>query len=491
MGTSSLEPTPTTAKTTPASSTADITETKTTLKDENRQVSRRSQNSVIGRGWFRKMTKNTSAGIAASGTTPKTDHVPPWLDSAAVNTSTKQNDEKAQQMASNTSFLRKVVWAKEDKEAFNEIINLLRSNNEYLEIMLALKPTQDMSHLVNPPEETSSWLREARTVQGALKRLHEALKNMNTGLDTREPWQLSIQLMTDYSDNRDYVVGMLNKLPLRDKAYYFNIQKHKSSQASASFMLAETVPEIPCQPTENLALQGDYSAWHLDQAQSLRDKTAVEGFKPLGIVWVNEEDQHWLYHAESQESHYSRNLATVLREEAIQDKIDTRTRILLACLVAISYIHFSLVRSSCKEIELSSFRFFESAEDDKEWKNDDPLILKPYLCIGFGQKRLVRLGAQCGVSSSKTSYIVGLGVLLYQIGCCVALDYPLGALRQAKERASNDLHQLDRKVSGRYAELVQSCLQYPVAGIGSCAASADRFVEGVVAGLFKLQEELC
>lgn len=488
MGTSSQEPTPTKAITTPASSTADITDTKTSLKDEKRRVSRRGQNSVLGRGWFRKMTRSTSA---ASAPTPKVDHVPPWLVSAAVNARTEQNTEKAQQMGTNTSFLRKVVWAKEDKEAFNEIINLLRSNNEYLEIMLSFKPTHDMSRLVNPPEETSSWLREARTVQGALKRLHEALKNMNTGIDTREPWPLSIQLMTNYSNNSDYVVGMLNKLPLRDKAYYFNIQKHKSSQASASFMLAETVAEIPCQPKEHLALLGDYSAWHLDQAQSLRDKTAVEGFKPLGIVWVNEEDQHWLYHAESQEAHCSRTLATILREEAIQDKMDTRTRILLACLVAISYIHFSLVRSSCKEIEISSFRFFESAEDDKEWESDDPLILKPYLSIGFGQKRLVRLGAQSGVSSSKTSYIVGLGVLLYQIGCCVALDYSLGALREAKERASNDLHQLDRKVSGRYAELVQSCLQYPVAGIGNCAASADRFVEGVVAGLFKLQEELC
>ena len=183
----------------------------------------------MGRGWFRKMTGSTSAGTAASAPTPNIDHVPPWLDSAAVNARTKQNDEKAQQMGSNTRFLRKVVWAKEDKEAFDEIINLLRSNNEYLEIMLAFKPTQDMSRLVNPPEETSSWLREARTVQGALKRLHEALRNMNTGKDTRDPWQLSIQLMTDYGDNRDYVVGMLNKLPLRDKAYYFNIQKHNSS----------------------------------------------------------------------------------------------------------------------------------------------------------------------------------------------------------------------------------------------------------------------
>ena len=491
MGTSSQEPTPTTAITTPASSTADFTDTKTTLKDEKRRVSRKGQNSVTGRGWFSKMTRSTSAGTAASAPTPKIEHVPPWLISAAVNARTKQSGEKAQHMGTNTSFLRKVVWAKEDKEAFNEIINLLRSDNEYLEIMLAFKPTHDMIRLVNPPEESSSWLREARIVQGALKRLHESLRNMNTGIDAQEPWQLSIQLMTDYSDNRDYVVGMLNKLPLRDKAYYFNIQKHKSSQASASFVLAETIAELPCQRKENLALLGDHSAWHLDQAQSLRDKTAVEGFKPLGIVWVNEEDQHWLYHAESQEAHCSRTLATFLREEAIQDKMDTRTRILLACLVSISYIHFSLVRSSCREIEISSFRFYESAEDDKEWKNDDPLILKPYLSIGFGQKRLVRLGAQSGVSSSKTSYIVGLGVLLYQIGCCVALDHSLGASREAKERASNDLHQLDRKVSGRYAELVQSCLQYPVAGIGSCAASADRFVEGVVAGLFKLQEELC
>ena len=491
MGTPSQEASPSTAITTPASSTADITDMKSTSKDGKLRVSRRGKNIVTGPGWFSKMIRSTSAGATASAPTPKIDHVPPILNSAAVNARTKQSDEKAQKIGTKASFLRKVVWVKEDKEAFDEIINLLRSDNEYLEIMLAFKPTHDMGRLVNPPEESSSWLREARAVQGALKRLHESLRNMNTGRDTREPWQLSIQLMTHYNDNRDYVVGMLNKLPLRDKAYYFNIQRHNSSQASASFMLAETIAELPCQPKENLTSLDDHSAWHLDQAQSLRDKTEVEGFKPLGIVWVNEEDQHWLYHAESQEAHCNRTLATILREEATQDKMDTQTRIVLACLVAISYIHFSLVRSSCRDIEMSSFRFFESAEDGEEWKIDDPLILKPYLCIGFGQKRLVRLGAQSGVSSSRTSYIVGLGVLLYQIGCCVALNYPSESLLAAKERASNDLHQLDRKVSGRYAELVQSCLQYPVAGINSNAASADRFVEGVVAGLFKLQEELC
>lgn len=449
---------------------------------------------MTGPGWFSKMIRSTSAGANASVPTPKIDHVSPWLHSAAINAKVKQSDEKAQKIGAKTSFLRKVVWAKEDKEAFDEIINLLRSDNEYLEIMLAFRPPHDMGRLVNPPEESSSWLREARAVQGALKRLHESLRNMNTGRERdmrEEPWQLSIQLMTNYSDNRDYVVGMLNKLPLRDNSYYFNIQKQKSSQASASFILAETIAEIPCQPQENLVLLSVHSAWHLDQALSLRDKTEVEGFKPLGTVWVNQEDQHWLYHAESQKAHCNRTLATVLREEAIQDKVDTQTRILLACLVAISHIHFSLVRSSCQEIEISSFRFFESAEDGNEWKANAPLVLKPYLCIGFGQKRLIRLGAQSGVSSTKTSYIVGLGVLLYQIGCCVALDYSPETLRVAKERASNDLHQLDRKVSGRYAELVQSCLQYPVAGIGINAVSADRFVEGVVAGLFKLQEELC
>ena len=454
-------------------------------------MSRRGKNSVTGPGWFSKMIRSTGAGATASAPTPKIDHVPPWLNSPAVNARREQSDKKAQQMGTTTSFLQKVGWAKEDKEALNEIINLLRSDNEYLEIMFAFKPTHDMGRLVNPPEESSSWLREARTVQGALKRLHQSLRNMNTERETREPWQLSIQLMTDYSDNCDYVVSMLTKLPLRDKAYYFNIQRQNSSQASASFVLAETVAELPCQPKGDLTSLDDHSAWHLDQARSMRDKTEVEGFKPLGIVWINEEDQHWLYHAESQEAHCNRTLATILREEAIQDKVDTQTRILLACLVAISYIHFSLVRSSCREIETSSFRFFESAEDGKEWENNDPLILKPYLCIGFGQNRRIRIGDQSGVSSSKTSYIVGLGVLLYQIGCCVALDYTSGTLREAKVRASKDLHQLDRKVSGRYAELVQSCLQYPVAGIGINAMAADRFIEGVVAGLFKLREELC
>ena len=83
-----------------------------------------------------------------------------------------------------------------------------------------------------------------------------------------------------------------------------------------------------------------------------------------------------------------------------------------------------LVIPSCNEIQLSSFRYYYKSKEERDeaWSPEDPPIMKPYLDIGFEQRPPeIILGESSGTLNSKEMVVVGLGLLLYQIGCCRAL----------------------------------------------------------------------
>ncbi len=418
------------------------------------------------------------------------------LNADAVVTADMQRAKDCQHYSHKTSFFKKAGWAKEDKKTLLRIIKVLNLSNNYIETILVLKTPRDMERLVNLPGDDTAWLREARAVQRSLKRLHESLRHMNTPSGEHGPWYLCLQLIKDFGEHRQYVVDNLTDLPLRDeqqyKAYYFSFQRQQSPDAKASYFIAETMPEYL--PGSKVPERPGESALHLDQAKSLAKTVPIEGFKKWGTVWIGsrKNDVHWLYHAEAQQTVCIADLVALLRAHDTQAYMAAYRRVGLAALVAKSYLHLGLVRSSCAEIQPSSFRYFGKAGEEKQWNHTNPLILDPYLEIGFGRRLDGDFGTRSGVSQSQNGYIVGLGLLLYQIGCCLALDYTqdTSELREAQKIASADLHQLDLVASPRFAEIVQGCLQYPAAGAGGNFESESRFVEGVVSELFQLQADL-
>ena len=482
-----------------ASSTTDVQATDTFTPEKAKpKLSKRDK--VFGGFSFGKKQKKASATETSLPPAPSTRHpaVTSLLHTDPVSTASQESMKDSEQRSHRTNFFRKVRWVKEDRDTMRSIITALDSSNTYLEKVLVLKPTRHIDHLVEVPEENVTWLVEVRTVQRALKGLHESLRRMNTPSDKHEPWYLCIQLMTEFGEYRNEIADNLSGLPLRKEAYYFSFQKQQSPESKASYLIAETMPSYSSSQAETRPsdVSVDQSAWHLDQAQSLTRTVPIEGFKPWGTVWVEprNENTHWLYHAEGQQKMYIGDLPTLLRAQDSPARFASHQRVQLAALIAKSYLHLSHVRSSCAEIRPSSFRFFGEAEEEKQrWDVDDPLIFKPCLEIGFGRKRdNSNFGARSGVSQSQNWYIVGLGLLLYQIGCCLVLEYTQGIseLRKAQKIASADLHQLDISVSAKFAEIVQACLQYPAVGAGGNSASESRFVEGVVSELFQLQAEL-
>ena len=419
------------------------------------------------------------------------------LDVDAVVAASQQNAEDSKQRAHDTTFFKKAQWAKEDRKTMLRIIEVLNYSNNYLETILVLKAPRTMERLVNLPGDDVAWLTEARAVQQALKRLHESLRHMNTRDGEREPWCLCIQLMKDFGEYGQYVVDNLTDLPFRNEAYYFSFQRQQSPESKASYFIAETMRMVSLsQPNpKGFDASIEKSALHLDQAKSLSKTAPIEGFTKWGTVWVEsrKKDVHWLYHAEAQQTACIGDLVALLRTRHTQAHMAPHRKVRLAALIAKSYLHLSLVRSSCAEIQPSSFRYFGKPGEEKEWNDKNPLILDPYLEIGFGRKRNNgTFNARLVASESQNWYVVGLGLLLYQVGCCLVLDYTQGVseLRKAQKIASGDLHQLDHLVSAKFAEIVQGCLQYPAVGVRGNAESESRFVEGVVSDLFQLQADL-
>jgi len=402
--------------------------------------------------------------------------------------------QEAQNHHEQTNFFRRVVWAKEDMDTLYRIIRVLKDSNNFLETVLASKPTQDPSRLVSSietPEAIAPWLAKAKDTQGRLLRLHESLRHMNSPGNDHGVWKLAIQLAIDFNESRTDAINALYGLPLRRDAIYFNLKREvRELQNSATLIVAETVSSNAVTQSAN---EKD-PAWYLDQPPQLATKPTEDmgDFKNWGTVWTATDptDFHRLFHAPTQISHSSGTLTDLLRNQNAT-KMTPLQRTQLATLIAISYLHFHHVLQSCTDIKPSSFIYYNDPNIPDPWTADELPILTPYLSIGFGERPPpTRLGSQSGVSSRQTAIVVGLGLLLFQIGSCKTLQYDQSsrALEEAKRIVSYNLHLLDLRVSGVYAEVTEACLQYSLKTVRGGGRDGERFLEGVVERLFSLQE---
>jgi hypothetical protein len=422
------------------------------------------------------------------------------LESPAVANANRAESLAARDHSRDTSFYRKVIWAKEDMDHLKKIIKAIKRSNRFLSETLACKPTQDatrMVHTADRPDTRQIWQGSARLTQQALLRLHTSLRTMNRTCKSHEPWKLSIQLSTNFADNESGAINALYGFErLRQNSTYFFLQRHMhKNPEQTSFFVAETINSPPNTETNNLTNPLiDEASWELDQPIALAQSPQVGAYRDWGVVYPspNFTDVHRLYHAEAQVSQRFGALPDLLTDENMS-KFTRRQRVELAHLIAISYFHFRQVTPLCSDIHPTSFCYYANPEEGKVWIKDNPLIMRPYLSIGFGEAPPpVVLGGNTGVSSSQSAIIVGLGLLLFQVGCCLKMIYPpqSTAFAEAQRFASFNLHRLDTKVSGVYAELTHACLQYPLTTAPNDPEAANAFLESVVSKLQTLQASI-
>ncbi|KAL8689206.1 MAG: hypothetical protein Q9218_005071 [Villophora microphyllina] len=412
--------------------------------------------------WERFRRSSPSSSSTSSQTAVDFPAASGLLNTDRVQAVANQTAEAAQGYLKSTSFKKRVKWARKDRNIMFKIIDVLEFSNGYLEKILVCKEPQDPARLMQPPDEDAAWLLESRKIQPALKRLHESLRNMNTKNEKHDPWYLSLEIRTNFDQTRQDVMNTLYEWDMSETAYYFTFQRQDNVDGEASYFISETSADpserksrMSGQPQDNL------SAWHLDRASDFFHTGPLEGYEQWGSIWAasRKEDQHWLYHAKEQKSFCRKTLASYLANIETDGIMNAYTRVRLALLIAVTYVHVKLIRLSCEDIDISSFKYYQAADEGKNvpWDDNHPLILKPFLDFGFGRKLPVRIGARDNVSPNQGSYVVNLGLLLYQVGTCSYLGPPSGntnVLREAQKEAINGLHQLDLKVCGKFAEIV-------------------------------------
>jgi hypothetical protein len=116
------------------------------------------------------------------------------------------------------------------------------------------------------------------------------------------------------------------------------------------------------------------------------------------------------------------------------------------------------------------------------------------MSLGFGsRKRKVNPGSKSGIAKwKKSNSIVELGLLLHQISSCVKLNYGEGieGRRRAKEEALRTIHAVDRASGGKFAEVVEMCLNWNNFAFVEMGDEECDVVQRVVEWLMRFEQKL-
>ena len=134
-------------------------------------------------------------------------------------------------------------------------------------------------------------------------------------------------------------------------------------------------------------------------------------------------------------------------------------------MLTYAYLDHRLIRKTNGEPRLPNFKYYRQIDSDTAiWDEDDPLILKPWLSLRFGQRMpRVRIGAGSTIVKPFQNSINELGLLYYQLASANVIDYSIGAtavFRRARIQAFSDLHSVSHTLGAGFLDIVRSCLQY-------------------------------
>ena len=137
----------------------------------------------------------------------------------------------------------------------------------------------------------------------------------------------------------------------------------------------------------------------------------------------------------------------------------------LAKLLVTSHLCFLPVQ---RELNIqprpSNYRFYCKPEDDFDpWVDGSPLVLEPFLSIGFGTSRKSTFGALSEFNHPPYASVMELGLFLYQVGAGRVINYGAGraGLAKAKAKILRELEQdsnVDAFAGSSYVSIIEGCL---------------------------------
>ncbi|KAK0613646.1 hypothetical protein B0T14DRAFT_557169 [Immersiella caudata] len=147
---------------------------------------------------------------------------------------------------------------------------------------------------------------------------------------------------------------------------------------------------------------------------------------------------------------------------ALSLDITASERLQVARLIVIAFLHTALVCRATEQSPRPEKIFFYQNSDDQQETPGSSRILNPYVSIDFGLSNKggrgkVPLGTSSGLSKKIVNPVAELGLVLFQIGAGMALDYGVDG-RNAVKEARLRMHVVGLRCGPNFADAVALCL---------------------------------
>ena len=392
-----------------------------------------------------------------------------WYSGEAAAKDSEQQTSDTEVLQSSTGFPKRARWAIVDWKKLHDNLEHIRVSIDGLHSLLRLE--YSYWPRASPAKQQKAANSALLPVRKALRRLHHGLTGLNDA--SQIDHQLSIQLR-EHWDNSSAELSSLPDVEVRDGSYVFSIQKSESSGPEADFvlLLVETPKEVPDSQDEDTRTTNLPRMTNLDGPKDTAMSSTsdpISRIETWGYFSTPQRrsisnDLHIVYRA-TNSWRSPLNLADILSDPSYLEHMTPIEIIWLAKLLVTSHLCFLPVQRELNvQPRPSNYRFY--CEPDNEfdpWVDGNPLVLKPFLSIGFGTSQKSTFGALSEFNHPPYASVMELGLVLYQIGAGRVINYGTGraGLAQAKAKILRELERdsiVDAVAGSSYVSIIEGCL---------------------------------
>ncbi|KAG8527695.1 uncharacterized protein KY384_007849 [Bacidia gigantensis] len=393
------------------------------------------------------------------------------LNNASVANESERQSQKALSVQKSTTIFRRIQWAKTDRAKLRKIVEELRTVITELEGLFQTRVDSKASFLLQQTPETNPFFQSCEDVQESLFRLHKSLMQVRSSQEHRDPHLLGFQLREDSTANRS---DLENEpyVRLRTNSTIFNFQQKTSSNSTSEsrLLLVDTLLHLQdeastdAEPTLNLPLPLKRMSC-LSRPNELAETELDQNVETWGYIHSHD-SSHIIHHDRVGQWKNLCNLTDMLSHPSYLENIKPQQITQLVKLLLISRLQLSSVTNLLETLpNISQYQYFcDPTDDPEEWNHEDPLILKPWLCHGFGTRSSKRkLGGGSGVSNQRKASMLEFGLILFQICTGRILDERTGqesTTVEPREQAVKGMDQIDKIAGSSMTDIVQTCVTF-------------------------------
>jgi hypothetical protein len=403
---------------------------------------------------------------------------------AQTEASTLESVETPEALDSQIIFERKWKFASSAKNKLNSYIVELTKFMDALDHLTREKCGQGLIPASSASEKSRETLLRDTVVktQGALERLHRALKSMN-----ERHYRITLQVTNDFDKLGRIFAQQHDYFYLDEKSFfYFNLQLHSLSNRSAEKAVANLdapglgvsstfVAESAIDVSRSLRnIRRDQHAVDLDQcAAAPADRPPTRTFEKWGAVFPPVPDDsvqidvHWLFRDRVHSWSSYGTLSEALDRGNLANRMTVNQRLQLALIITNTYLYLARLKSMCQPITLQSFRYYALAGAPPVPPDEfNPLKFAPYIDFGYGRVKEIVIGSQTQASSAASiSPALDLGLSLVQVARCLSHQYDsytASSMEAARSWVQTCLtsRDLDYALPMDFAEIVRDCIEH-------------------------------